>query len=110
MKPNELIVRCFAERRADGVWQAFSIELGLAAQADSFPEVKQKLEAQIADYVYEALTIDRAHADELLSRQASLQIRLKYMKLRMQLRMHQLKSGVACLFEEVLPMEPRAAA
>jgi hypothetical protein len=77
--PMKLVVRCFAER-IDGQWQAFSIDFGLAAQGDSFPDVKRKLDAMIESYLHDALVgEDREHAEELLSRKAPWQITARYM-------------------------------
>lgn len=64
------VIRCYAQRRGDQ-WQAFSLELGLAAQADTLLEVKRKLEIMIGCYVHDAVAgEDRDHAYELLSRRA----------------------------------------
>jgi len=40
------VIRCLAERRGNQ-WQAFTLELGLATQADTLPEAKEKLESMI---------------------------------------------------------------
>ena len=67
MKANELILRCYGEKIGD-TWQAFCIDLNLAAQGDSFPEVKAKLNQQIYSYVYDALVgEDKEYADQLLN-------------------------------------------
>lgn len=70
-------VRCYA-KRSKGQWIAVCIDLCLAAQADSFGEAKAKLEAQINDYVHEAVTVDREHARVLLTRKAPLANRIEY--------------------------------
>ncbi|MCQ4257451.1 hypothetical protein [Stutzerimonas stutzeri] len=77
MSSNPFVLRCYAEKK-DGLWIAACPQFTLAAQGDSFEEAKGKLEAQIKSYVVEALTVDRAHAAELLSRQAPLAMRLRY--------------------------------
>jgi len=64
MQPSPFYLRCYARRQAD-LWVAVCIDLGLAVQGDSYGEVKAKLEAQMQDYVREALTVDRAHAADL---------------------------------------------
>lgn len=69
MRPDELLVRCYA-KKADDQWVAVSLEFGLAAQADTLDEVKAKLDAQIRDYVAEALGEDREHSAYLLRRRA----------------------------------------
>lgn len=80
-------VRCYG-KQVDDQWVAICIDLCLAAQADTLQEAKDKLEAQVNDYVYEALTVDRAHAAQLLTRKAPLRNRLEYyaLKLRQSLR------------------------
>jgi hypothetical protein len=76
--PISLLVRCFAVEEA-GQWQAFSLQFGLAAQADSFPEAKQKLESMIDSYLFDALAgEDRKHASELLARRAPASVYLRY--------------------------------
>ena len=72
MKPGDLMIRCLAMREG-GQWVAICLPFDLAAQAESLPEVKQKLEAQIREYLYDALMgEDREHADQLLHRRAPL--------------------------------------
>jgi hypothetical protein len=78
MSPIKLMVRCVAESK-DGQWQAFSLEFGLAAQADSFSAAKKKLDDMIRSYLLDALVgEDRDHARELLSRKAPFRIFAKY--------------------------------
>lgn len=79
---NPFYVRCYA-KRIDGQWVAVCIDLCLAAQADTYQEAKAKLEAQIQEYVYEALTIDREHAQDLLNRKAPLANRIEYLLIRL---------------------------
>jgi hypothetical protein len=54
MKPSDLIVRCYAEQVGDQ-WQAFCLDLSLAAQGDTFAEVKDKLDAMVAEYLPRAM-------------------------------------------------------
>jgi hypothetical protein len=55
------------------------LDFNLAAQGDSFEEAKSKLEAMIADYVYDALAgEDKPYAAQLLARRAPLSFWLKY--------------------------------
>lgn len=61
-----------------GLWVAACIDLALAAQGDTKDSAKNKLHAQIVSYVDEALTVDKAHAEQLLSRKAPLRDRLRY--------------------------------
>lgn len=82
MRPDQLILRCLAERSGDQ-WQAFCLDLNLAAQADSAKEVKAKLEAMVSSYLYDALVgEDREHAVDLLARKAPAEIWFKFYLLR----------------------------
>lgn len=54
LKPRDLILRCYAEHK-NGQWQAFCLDLCLAAQADTFNEARRKLSDMIPDYLEEAL-------------------------------------------------------
>lgn len=97
-------VRCYAKRE-QGLWVAVCIDLCLAAQGDSIDEVKRKLEAQINEYVHEALTIDREHAKQLLSRKAPLFSRLEYYWIRVQQRLEPKRKAHSvprCAFEELV--------
>ncbi|MFI8479622.1 hypothetical protein ACIGCM_03535 [Pseudomonas sp. NPDC078700] len=77
MSNNPFVLRCYAEKK-NGLWIAACPQFTLAAQGESFEEAKGKLESQIKSYVVEALTVDKAHAAELLSRKAPLAVRLRY--------------------------------
>ena len=70
MKPRELLLRCYANKH-DDQWQAFCIDFGLAAQGDSYEEVKAKLSDMIREYLYDALVgEDKEYAEQLLQRKA----------------------------------------
>lgn len=70
--------RCYAEKK-DGKWQAFCVDLCLAAQADTLDEVRKKLDAMVDEYVKDALFgEDKDYAEALLKRKAPLRERLKY--------------------------------
>jgi hypothetical protein len=77
--PFRLIVRCLIEKKGDQ-WQGFTLEFGLAVQADTLPEVKRKLESMVHCYVRDALIgEDREHAyDLLVRRKATWQVYLRY--------------------------------
>lgn len=78
MKGYPVVFRCYAEKDGDQ-WVAFCIDLTLAAQADSFPEARQKLHEQIDGYLYDAIAgEDQEFAGQLLSRKAPLRYRAKY--------------------------------
>ena len=115
MKAIQLFVRCYAEQRGTQ-WQAFCLDFNLAAQADSFDEAKKKLEAQIDEYVYDALAgEDRAHASVLLRRKAPLTLRARYQAYRWGWRLRGLfpggggdgtASGGHRPFKEIVPLVP----
>lgn len=83
MKPQQLLLRCYAERQQNGEWFAICLDLNLAAQADTQQEVKNKLHAQIGHYVREAITVDAEYADQLLQRKAPLFFFARYYWLRL---------------------------
>lgn len=75
-------VRCFAEKRGQQ-WQAFCIELNLAAQADSLKGAVGKLHAMIRSYLQLAMEQnDPAHQRDMLFRPAPLSIQLRYWYVR----------------------------
>lgn len=79
MKTRDLMIRCLAKPEGSQ-WVAVCLPFDLAAQADTLPEVKSKLEAQIRDYLQDALVgQDREHADYLLHRRAPLRYWLAYL-------------------------------
>lgn len=70
MKPSDLMIRCLALREGDQ-WVAVCLPFDLAVQAESLPEVREKLDEQIRSYLEDALVgQDRAHAEYLLTRRA----------------------------------------
>lgn len=78
MKPSDLMIRCVAMRE-HGQWVAVCLPFDLAAQGDSLRDVKHRLEAQISDYLRDALVgQDRKHAEYLLNRRAPLKYWLIY--------------------------------
>ena len=78
MKPSDLLIRCYAERK-DGYWQAFCLDFCLAAQGDSLPDVKKKLNLMVREYLYDALVgQDKEYAGSLLRRRAPMQYWLKF--------------------------------
>lgn len=103
MKASDLLIRCYAEEEKTGLWVAVCLDFNLAAQADSYPEVKQKLESMISSYVTEALTIDIEYADQLLSRKAPLSTWLKYYYIKTSHFIHDNKHFA---FYGILPMRP----
>lgn len=110
MKTSNLTLRCYAKRVPAGHWEAFCIDLCLAAQADTLQEVRQKLHEQVVSYVLEALTIDAAYADQLFERKAPLAQRIEYRLIRLMQKLHVLRNDLRLVFREALPMVPNASA
>jgi len=105
-----LVIRVFAERK-NNQWQAFTLELGLAAQADTLPEVKHKLESMILSYVTDALTgEDRVHAYELMNRRATFRVYFNYYVLSVFYQIASLwdHSKDRIFYKEPMPLEPKA--
>lgn len=106
MKPTQLLLRCYAEK-VGNQWQAFCLDLSLAAQGDTFAEAKDKLDAMIAEYVYDALAgEDRDYAEQLLARRAPLRDWLKYYSYRVLSRAGAMHEEARQLFTSLVPLEP----
>lgn len=110
MRPNQLLLRCFAERE-DGLWVAYCLDLSLAAQADSLAEVKHKLDQQVREYVADALAgQDRKHATYLMTRRAPLGLWARYYFARLMVALngliHSQVPREEKVFREPVPMVP----
>lgn len=78
MKTRDLMIRCLALREG-GQWVGICLDFDLASQDESLPAMKAKLEAQIRDYVQDALAgQDRPHAEYLIKRRAPARYWLLY--------------------------------
>ena len=107
MKPNQLVLRCYAEHR-DGTWQALCLDFTLAAQGDSPEGVIEKLEAQICEYVEDALVgIDKDHSKELIKRKAPPKYWAKYYYYRSLIALHRAKSDLFRLSDIPMPLTPK---
>lgn len=106
MKAPNLVLRCYA-RQEDGVWVTVCVDLCLAAQGATFLEAKAKLEAQVADYVEEALTVDKESAAELLTRRAPLSQRMEYWFIVLMTKLHLLRRRIGRAFSTILPVHVR---
>lgn len=106
MKRNRWLLRCYAEKKGKQ-WQAFCIDLCLAAQADTFAQAKKKLEAMIREYLHDALVgEDREFAEQLLDRRAPLKQRITYWKLRALSLVGIASENLARAFSEAVPYRP----
>ena len=121
MEPVALTVRCMAWCEGDQ-WVAACLDLTLAAQASTLDEARRKLHAQIGSYVLDAMTVDRRHAEQLLSRRAPLVDQFRYVfwrslkdrpRLRRSLRIAVERIGLALrrklAYSEPLPLMPMPA-
>lgn len=107
IRARNLMLRCYANKHGDQ-WQAFCIDLCLAVQGDSFPEVKQKLEHMMLEYVYDALAgEDREFAEQLLNRKAPFKQIATYHFIRLMHRFGLLRDGIHKLFKEPMPLVPQ---
>jgi hypothetical protein len=108
MHPQQLLLRCYAERESNGQWFAICLDLNLAAQANTQQEATEKLHAQIVSYVREALTVDAEYASQLLPRRAPFSFFARYywMQLLRLAGMLASSAGNRRAFTEPLPLVP----
>lgn len=90
ISPQDLVIRCYAEREPDGTWFAMCIDLNLCAEAGSLDDAKRKLRAIIRDYILEVMTRFN-ESPELLRRPAPLSFVFRYHLI-----------SLACRFEQWL--------
>jgi len=90
-------------------WVALCLDFDLAAQGASMAEVKDRLDAQIFDYVTQAVTVDRQNAPYLLRRKAPLRYRVifRWLEFRDHIA-HQVANGRAA-YERTVPLVPAHA-
>jgi len=78
MKPERLMLKVYGGQ-CDGQWSLINLDFSLAAQADTLDEARAMLNAQIKEYLHDALVgEDRAYAKDLLCRRAPIKYWLKY--------------------------------
>jgi hypothetical protein len=110
LTPAKMVLRCYAKKE-QGKWQAYCLDLCLAAQADNFEEAKRKLKEQIASYVYDAVAgPDQEHADYLLNRTAPFWFVLKYEAYVVLQHVGGMGDNVRRAFKTVLPLIPEGLA
>ncbi|MGQ0658288.1 MAG: hypothetical protein ACT4NU_09365 [Chromatiales bacterium] len=107
MKPVDLVLHCLAEKR-DEQWQAICLDFCLAAQGDSFVEVRDKLTNMIGDYLYDALEgEDREYAEQFLFRRAPLRDWIKYYWYASLCQVGVVHNEMRRLFRPTMPLVPR---
>lgn len=106
MKTEQLTLRCFGEEK-NGQWTLVCVDLCLSAQASTVEKAKKKLEAQIKDYLFDALVgEDKQYANQLLNRKAPISLRAKYHYVAFISRYHSAKDHVRnILFTEIMPVK-----
>jgi hypothetical protein len=106
MKPANLTLRCFGEKR-DGQWSIVCIDLCLAAQAKTEREAKAKLVAQLKDYISDALGEHSEYAEQLLTRKAPLSLIIKYHWVKTKVHWHIAKQRAKqIVFIQPMPLKP----
>ena len=108
MRPEQLVVRCYAVSKQN-YWVAFCLDFTLAAQGETFDQAKANLDAQIREYVHDALAgEDRQHGPYLLSRRAPMGDWIKYYLVRLRYRFRRRLGSPRTykLFKEVMPVVP----
>jgi len=106
VKPTELILRCYGEKQGD-IWVAVCLDLNLAAQGHSLPEVKKKLSEQISEYLYDALEgEDKEYADQLLTRKAPMSLWVKYYAYRIICGINDARKDICSTFNQAMPLKP----
>jgi hypothetical protein len=102
--PFRFVIRCLLEHKGDQ-WQAFSLELGLAVQADTDLEARRKLESMIRSYLQDALSgQDHEHGYELLSRKGTWRVYFLYYLASFAQRIREMRSYAT--FSKSLPLTP----
>lgn len=76
VKSKPIKIFCYAEGRP-GDWEAICPTFDLAAQGESFEEVRRVLHEMIADYIMDISTLPEAECERFLKRKAPLSVRLK---------------------------------
>lgn len=110
MRPEQLILRCYAERK-DDQWQAFCLDFSLAAQGDTLQEARAKLDEQIHEYVHDVLAgEDRPNATLLLARRAPLRFYFRYCYIVLAVGWNHVfrrrESRRKARFDEAMPLVP----
>lgn len=104
MRPQSLVLRCYAEQETDGSWFAICLDLNLYARGDDAQEARGKLHDFIVHYVRTALSSDKEYIGDLLPRRAPIGFWAKWYYFRF---LHwggtQIKK---LLYVEALPLKP----
>lgn len=102
MTPDKLTVRCMAWQES-GLWVASCIDLTLAAQGNTLDDARATLRGQIIRHINEAVTVDAAHSEELLSRRAPLRDQIRFVFWRALSRRPRVRRMIGAAARRVLP-------
>lgn len=111
MKPENLVLRCFAEQDKDGTWFTMCIDLNLYARGDDFKEARAKLHRFMAEYLNDAVSHSE-HTYHLVRRKAPLYFFARYYWIALLCNigvvLHRSRAAAEklhrCLFTEILPV------
>ena len=103
MKPKDLILRCYGQKRG-GTWYGVCLELNIAAEADSLNELKNKINSMILSYIEAACdTEDKPSIPFLLRRRAPITDWCRYYFIALSRRITNLPDKMT--FDQVMPFK-----
>jgi len=70
--------RCFMVRQPEGYWEAYCIDLSLAARADTPDAAQEAMLAQVEDYLAYVQSLPKDEQSRFLSRKAPMEQRLQF--------------------------------
>lgn len=107
LKPNQLVLRCFAERDQDGSWFTMCLDLNLYARGDSYEHARKKLHSVIVAYLKDALAgPEKDYISDLIPRPAPLYFWLRYAFIWCCVKLRNVTNKRK--FREFLPLVPAA--
>lgn len=99
-------LHCIAKKH-DSYWSARCLDFSLYAVGDTLDEAKQKLNAEIDEYLYDALEGEsKNYAPYLLLRKADLSEWVLFYTLELFTRFHSLRQSVGEAFSLAIPHGP----
>ncbi|MDZ7671194.1 MAG: DUF1902 domain-containing protein [Gammaproteobacteria bacterium] len=75
--------RCFTVRQPEGYWEAYCIDLSLAARGDTPDAAQQAMLAQVEDYLAYVQSLPKDEQSRFLSRKAPMEQRLQFRWVRL---------------------------
>jgi predicted RNase H-like HicB family nuclease len=103
LRPENLILRCYAHRTDKHNWVAVCLELNLAVEADSVEALREKMSDAIEGYIETLLdTNDPASIPELLHRRAPFLDWIKYYLIRLIIRIKRLSRRLV-VYKQSIP-------